>query len=92
MPRTYKLLKPVQLGEQGAPVTELTFREEIVAGDMRGIAIRENMLFDDVLKLASRLCGQPEPLLNKLSFPDFQEVAGIVSGFMEAGPTTGTKQ
>lgn len=83
------LKKPIQFGQEGAPITELAFRDEIVAGDLRGIPMREPMLFDDILKMAGRLCGQPEAVMNRLSMADLQEVAALVGSFTESGPATG---
>lgn len=88
MPRTLTLRRPIQVGE-GAEITELVFRDEIVAGDMRGIPLRDPMLFDDILKLAGRLCGQTDVVMNRLRMDDLMEVAALVGGFTGAGPPTG---
>lgn len=85
----YVLKNPIQLGE-GPAVTELNFREEVVAGDMRGLPMRDPMHWDEILKLASRLSGQPEAVINKLSFRDLTEVTKRVAGFIGAGLETGT--
>ena len=84
----YVLKKPVKAGNDD--VRELTFREEIVAGDMRDIPIgEEGMTVGHLLKIAGRLCGYPELVINKLSLEDTGEVLKIVGGFMNAGPETG---
>lgn len=84
------LKKPIQVGE-GPEVVELKFREEIVAGDLRGIKVSETMLIDDVLKIAGRLCAQPDTVMNRLSVNsgDMAAVLELVSSFMSGGPTTG---
>ena len=87
--RKVVLRKPIQIGEEGAPITELTFRDEIVAGDMRGVPIRDPPYWDDVLKIAGRLCAQPDPVMNKLSMADLQEVFALVNSFTGSGPATG---
>jgi hypothetical protein len=87
----YKLQEPITLGE-GEPITELTLREKIVAGDMRGLAMRDPMQHDEILKLIGRLAGQPDPVVNRMAFADYVEVSALVAGFMEPGPATGTKQ
>jgi hypothetical protein len=86
------LKRPIQVGETSAPITELTFREEVVAGDLRGIkqSSLADPLVDDVLKIAGRLTGQPDAVMNRLSPEDLGEVMGIVHGFFKAGPETGT--
>lgn len=86
----YILKKPIQLTSESPLITSLTFREEVVAGDMRGVPMRDPMLFDDVLKIAGRLCGQPDAVLNKMSLVDLLEVAPLVAGFMGIGLETGT--
>jgi hypothetical protein len=68
----------------------LTFREEVVAGDLRGVPMRDPMLFDDLLKIAGRLCGQPDNVMAKLSVGDLLEVAPFVAGFIGGSPPTGT--
>lgn len=89
----YTLKKAIQVGETQPPVTELVFREEVVAGDLRGIRMSglADPSVDDLLKIGGRLCGQPEAVMNRLSPEDFGEVAAIVNGFFKAGPETGTK-
>jgi hypothetical protein len=84
------LKKPIKLGEEGEPISVLTFREEVVAGDMRGIPMREPPHYDDLMKIAGRLCGQPDPVMNKIGFEDMKEVLEIVGGFLSGGPETGT--
>jgi hypothetical protein len=85
----YVLKRPIQLAEGEPAITVLTFREEVVAGDMRGIPVREPMHFDDLFKLAGRLSGQPDAVINKMSFADMGEVISIVMGFTGAGQATG---
>lgn len=84
-----KLKKPIAFGDQ--TITELIIRDEVVAGDMRGIPMRDPMWFDDVLKLLGRLAAQPDPVINKLSFEDLAEVAPLVAGFIGGSPPTGTE-
>lgn len=85
------LKKPITVGE--TTVTELTFREEVVAGDLRDISLTRipELQTGDVLKLAGRLTGQTDLVMAKLSFADLIEVTGVVSGFLFGGPQTGPK-
>jgi hypothetical protein len=87
------LKKPITLGEQGAPIESLTFRDEICAGDLRNIKTKslQDPTFDDLLKIAAHLCAQPDLVISKLGLDDMAEVINLVSGFMSAGPETGTK-
>lgn len=87
------LKKPIRLGETTPEITELTFREEVVAGDLRGIrqsALATDPLIDDVLKIAGRLCGQPDAVMNRLSVYDTGEVMALVHDFFKRGLETGT--
>lgn len=93
---TYNLKKPIQITGKGAggsenteTISELKFRNEVVAGDMRGIPVRDPMDYGDLLKIAGRLCGQPDHVINRLSFADMTEVISLVSGFMGSGQETG---
>lgn len=88
------LRKPVTLGETTATVTELNLREEVVAGDLRGVKFSSlgDPTPDDLLKIASRMCGQPEAVLNKLGLEDMAEVIEGVAGFIERGLGTGKKR
>ena len=88
------LKKPVKLGEHGDMITELTFREDICGGDLRGIKLANltaDMRSDDLLLIAQRLSGQPEMLFLKLlSQRDVFNVLETVGGFYSAGLETGT--
>lgn len=81
------LQKPIAHGSES--ISELNLREEIVAGDMRGIPMRDPPHWDDLLKIAGRLAAQPDAIMAKLSFADMQEVVLRVAGFMAAGQETG---
>lgn len=87
----YLLKKPVSVGEQGTPVTELNFREEVCSGDYRGVKASAMLdpEMDVLIKVAGRLCGQPDAVMNRLGNADTWEVARIVSGFLLAGLETG---
>jgi hypothetical protein len=82
-----KLSSPVAHGS--VTVTELNFREKVVAGDLRGVPMRDPMHFDDILKIAGRLCAQPDPVMNALSIEDAMGVVETVGGFIGASQKTG---
>ena len=88
-----KLTKPIQVGETAPAVVELHFRGEVVAGDLRGIkqSALADPLIDDILKIAGRLTGQPDVVMNRLCAEDLGEVLGIVHGFFKTGRKTGTE-
>jgi hypothetical protein len=93
-PIKYTLKTPVALGERGTPITELVFRATVVAGDLRGLRLSAlaDLGTDDLLKVAARLCAQPEPVLTRLSLEDFVAVVEIVGGFLFPGRKTGLTQ
>jgi hypothetical protein len=88
---TYKLRKPVAVGSE--TVTELNFRTEVVSGDLRGLKVSAlgDPLTDDILKIAGRLCGQPDTVMFRLWFPDQIKVTEMVSNFLSNGLETGTE-
>lgn len=89
----YVLKRPITVGEKGQPVTELVFREEVVAGDLRGLKVSglQDPAVDDLLKIAGRLCGQPDIVMSRLAFVDLPHVVEIVGGFLQAGQQTGSE-
>lgn len=89
----YMLKKPITVGEKGQPVTGLVFREEVVAGDLRGIKLGDmgNLLTDDMLRIAGRLSGQPDVVMNRLGLEDFARVIEIVLPFLNPGQQTGSE-
>lgn len=88
--QVFRLQKPVVVrntdGEEINRVEQLTIRTEVVSGDLRGIPMRSPPWADDLLKMISRLSGQPDNVVNRLSIQDFNVVAEAVLGFMEGSP------
>jgi hypothetical protein len=84
------LKKPVSHGSE--KVAELTFREEVVAGDLRGLKVSAlaDPSVDDLLKIAGRLCAQPDLVMNQLGPEDLGEVAAYVYSFFGSGQRTGS--
>lgn len=81
------LKTPIQFGTE--TITELEIREDIRAKDLRGVKLSELDVTDNLLKLAGRLCGRPDPVMDSLSFPDLMALLGVVGDFLGAGPKTG---
>lgn len=80
----YVLKKPIVIGTS-VPITELHFREDMCAGDVRDIDFDEIKKIGTQLKIAGRLCGQTDLEMNALSLKDTVEVCKLVGGFLEAG-------
>lgn len=85
------LQKPIDLGDGKPAIESLNLREEICAGDIRGVkmALLADGDIEPLLKIAARLSGQPDAVISKLGLKDTELVCEIVRGFMEAGQETG---
>jgi hypothetical protein len=93
---TITLKKPVTIGgkdgRRDTVVSELHFRSNVEAGDMRGIRLTdEPMTFDEMIKVGGRLCGQPDVIMFKLDLKDARKVVTLVSGFLADGLEIGSE-
>lgn len=87
-PVTVVLRDPIKFGSQ--TITELTIRPA-KAKDLRGLQTRTGYELDTALALASRLTGQPNPVIDELAGEDFAEVMAAVADFMPGSQTIGVK-
>lgn len=78
-PVTVHLRFPVQFGSQS--IASLEFRKGRLA-DLKGITIGEMPSSDQLLLLASRLCGQPLRVIEGIDADDAEEVIAIALGFI----------
>jgi hypothetical protein len=87
------LKKPISRGEDDPAVTELHLRDEITAGDLRGIKFSQlkDPCPDDILTIASRLCGHPLAVLNRMSLHDLGAVGEVIISFLGDGRETGNE-
>lgn len=85
----YTLQKPIKIGD-AEPIKELTLREDICAGDLRGIKLVQmaEMPTDDLLKIIGRISGRSQPELDKLSMADLGALGSLVLDFLGGGTTT----
>lgn len=85
----YALKRPIKVGD--APeITSLTLREELSAGDLRGLKLRSlasplDMSVDDMLKIVGRLSGRSDPEMSRLSPEDFGALGEIIADFFSSG-------
>lgn len=87
-----KLKRPIPWGDE--TITELAFRE-IEAGDLFGFtlgALTAEADLASLLRLAGRLCGQPEAVIKKVKGPDLGEVLKLLVGFIDAIQPTGSEE
>lgn len=76
------LSKPVTIGSE--VVTDLTFRDHVVSGDLRGGVSWTKILerdHDTIMRIAGRLCGQPDVVLNALCLKDTAVIVEFVLDF-----------
>jgi hypothetical protein len=85
----YQLKRAIEL-TGGEPIFELTLRERLSAGDLRGIKLAAlgdlgEMKTEDMLKIIGRLSGRTEPEMNALAPEDLGEIVMLVQGFFSPG-------
>lgn len=77
-PVIVKLRKPVEFGSD--TVTALEFRRGKL-GDLKGVTIDKVPPLDQLLLIASRLCGKPVKVIESLEDEDGAEVIGLALDF-----------
>lgn len=78
-PRVLKLGTPIQFGKQTV-ITELTFQKGTY-GVLKGLRIDRAPDVNELMLIASRLCGQPVNVIELLDPDDADEVTTIALGF-----------
>lgn len=77
--KVLKLRSPIEFGDR--TIDELGFRKGRM-GDLKGVTVREDSIeWNAVVAIASRLCGHPTGVIEKLEEEDAGEVTSIVLGF-----------
>jgi hypothetical protein len=84
--QTVKLEFPIE--HAGETISSLTVTHRLRAADFRGI-VAENMKFDDMMTLVSRLFGVPATVVDKLDSVDFFACSKVVNDFLPGGQQTG---
>jgi len=82
LPIKITLEKPVKHGE--SEISELVINREMVAGDLRGIRV-ENMTFDDMYLVASRLTGVPLSVILQMRMGDTLKLTDAIGVFFDNG-------
>jgi tail assembly chaperone E/41/14-like protein len=72
----------------GETIKELKVSRRLLAKDFRGIKT-DDIMFDDMLMLVSRLFGVPTSVVDKLDSTDFFKCVVVVNSFLPSGPKTG---
>ncbi|MHC1701803.1 MAG: phage tail assembly protein [Humidesulfovibrio sp.] len=89
LPIKVKLTKPVKHGD--SEVTELVFNRRVVSGDLRGVFLRKEMLWDELMVIAGRVAGYPPSVMDKLDFEDAAEISRVVMSFLMSGQEIGSE-
>lgn len=79
-----KLKEPIKWGSE--TIAELEIRKP-KAKDLRGMPLQLGM--GDMLKLAAKVTGQPDPVIDELSVEDMTALMEILGGFMGSSLATG---
>ncbi len=77
-PATITLKHPVEFGDER--ITKLTFRRGKL-GDLQGLRPSEVPTIDQLALIASRMCGQPKKVIDRLDADDSEEVIEIAMTF-----------
>jgi hypothetical protein len=72
-----KLEEPIKFGSE--VISELNFRKP-KAKDLRSLSMSAKA--DDLLKLAGKLCGQPDSVIDEMCIDDTKKVLDLVSDFL----------
>lgn len=73
------LKKPFAFGSDH--ISELNFREELCAGDLRGVklALAAEGDIGPLMTIAGRLCGKVDPVMSKLGLADTKQCTDYVN-------------
>ena len=77
-PRVITLQHPVQFASE--TITSLTFRRGR-AGDIKGLKLGETVPAEQLITIASRMCGKPTQVIELLDVDDAAEVMALALGF-----------
>ncbi len=77
-PVVVKLSQPVEFGQQ--TITELSFKRGKL-GDLKGMKVDATPSADQLMLIASRLCGQPAKVIESLDTEDSGEVIELALSF-----------
>jgi hypothetical protein len=84
-----KLTEAVRVGS--TEVAEITLRDRVVSGDLRGVSWRklESLDHDAIMTIGGRLAGQPDVVMQGLVLTDALRVVEAVVALFGTGPLTG---
>ena len=80
-PRVVTLKHAIEFGSE--QIGSLTFRRGKL-GDLKGMKLSDNVPVEQLMAIASRMCGQPTAVLDRLDVDDAGEVVNIALDFFVA--------
>lgn len=81
--------RPIEFGSE--TITVLEFRRGKL-GDLKGLKLQDDPPFDDLLLIASRMCGKPRAALEMVDGDNASEVLRIAMGFYMRSLAGGSKR
>lgn len=79
--KVIKLDYPIRRSDKEEPFTELKIERRLKAKDFKGIQA-QNIRFDDMLRLISRMTGQAVSLVEELDAVDMMKFVEVVNSFL----------
>jgi hypothetical protein len=86
LPHTIKLKHPIKWGQETR--NELVIKRTLKAKDFKGIPA-QNFLMDHMLKMLSRMTGEPQAFIEELEVEDLFAAVEVVNAFLPGGLGTG---
>ena len=86
--KVIKLDYPIRRSDKEEPFTELIIERRLKAKDFKGIQA-QNIRFDDMLRLISRMTGQAVSLVEELDAQDMMKFVEVVNSFLPSTQTDG---
>ena len=87
LPYEIRLESPISWGK-GETRDTITVQRSLKAKDFKGIKANE-IVMDDMLKMVSRITGEPQALIEELEARDLFKVIEVVNSFLPSGLVTG---
>lgn len=86
LPYTLNLQEPIEWGKETR--TTVVVNRRLKAKDFKGI-VASNIRFDDMMRLISKVSGEPIAFIEELDAADLFELSKVVQSFLPSGLTTG---
>jgi len=85
--KTIVLDTPITHGKE--EIVELVIARKPTIGDLRGLRLASDPTPDDMMEIASRITGQPLPVIRQVALDDFAKIMEVLGDFFPSILTTG---